>query len=145
MSTAGEEGEEKEGTGSDRGGTPPREKEFDIKVFEESPPHDAEPKEFRYTKWFIDNRWRVIAEPPPGRKSGKTKAFVWKINGKFSKKTQGRGDKKEESLIASGFLMDADLYMKWDKDGYWTQHAGIQTAFKKTKRDCDARKSKSFY
>ena len=135
MSSTGEEGQEKERTNKETpGGSPPREREFDIKVFEESPPRDADPKEFRYTRWFIDDRWRVIAEPPPGRKSGKTKAYVWKINSKFSKKTQGRGEKKEESLIVSGYFMDVDMYGYWDRHRYWNEHTGIKAAFKKNKK-----------
>ena len=74
------------GGGETPGSTRPKEKgkevRLDVKAYEESPPKDAGPKEFRYSQWFIDEKWRVV-EPRPGRKSGKTKAFVWKLDQKF--------------------------------------------------------------
>ncbi len=101
-------------------------KTVDVKAYEESPPHDAGAKEFRYSQWFIDEKWRVIAEPPLGRKSGKTKAFVWNVDQKFSKKTLGKGSKREESLVVSGFLLDANLYKKWDTLNFWKEHQGVK-------------------
>ncbi len=68
--------------GSDTPGGPPAKKvkvkevRVDVKAYEEAPPKEAGPSEFRYCQWFIDEKWRVVVEPPAGRKSGKTKAFV---------------------------------------------------------------------
>ncbi len=64
MSSGEEEVELVEKGGSDTpGGLPAKkvkEKEvrLDVKAYEESPPKDAGPSEFRYCQWFIDEKWR---------------------------------------------------------------------------------------
>ena len=77
MSTSGQgRGKEstEEGEGDKVVGAP--KEQFDVRVFEESPPEDAPENEFQHSNWFIDRKWRMVIDPPPGRKSGKTKAFV---------------------------------------------------------------------
>ncbi len=84
----------------------------------------------------------MIVEPPAGRKSGKTKAFVWKIDQKFSKKTLGKGEKRQESLVVSGFLMDAMMYKNWDIYNFWKNHRGVNKHYRKSVKFTDTRKSK---
>ncbi len=148
MSSGEEDVELVEKGGSETPGATPakkgKEKEIkvDVKAYEESPPKDAGPNEFRYCQWFIDEKWRVIVEPPAGRKSGKTKGFVWKVDQKFSKKTSGKGEKRQESLVVSGFYLDAMLYKQWDIHGLWREHGGIKQALSKVSKTTDNRKSK---
>ncbi len=84
----------------------------------------------------------MIVEPPAGRKSGKTKAFVWKVDQKFSKKTSGKGDKRQESMVVSGFYMDAMMYKNWDIHGLWKEHRGIKQALSKVSKTTGNRKCK---
>lgn len=144
-------GEEEKGSSKGGGGETPGDsrskdkdkgRRIDVKAYEESPPHDATAKEFRFSHWFIDENWRVIVEPPAGRRSGKTKAFVWPVDQKFSKKTMGKGEKRFESLVVSGFLMDAALYKKWDIQNLWTEHKGIKNGLSKVSKKIDDRKRK---
>jgi len=78
------------------GGGGPSKARADMRAFEESPPQDATAKEFMNCAWFIDEKWRTIISPPPGRRTGKTKAFVLKIKQQIQKRTLGKGDNKEE-------------------------------------------------
>ncbi len=98
--------EEAEG---DKGGGPPKDA-WDISAFEESPPDDAQESEFQHCNWFIDVNWRMIINPPPGRQSGKTKAFVFKIKGQAAKRTVGKKDDREEVLKIGGFFFNYKLY-----------------------------------
>ena len=47
-----------------------------------------------------------------------------------------------ESLVVSGFLMDALLYKKWDLQNLWSEHKGVKAALSKVTKSTDDRKSK---
>lgn len=124
------------------GGNPPK-RIIDSRLYEESPPEDCGAKEFQHCEWFIDANWKVVISPPPGRKSGKTKAYVLKLKEEINKRTLGKGDFKEEVFIINGFFFETNQYKYWDKQGIWKEHADIKHAFRKKNISADAKKSKT--
>jgi hypothetical protein len=144
-SQGGEEQEQVEDTG---GGGSSKEKESEseeLRELEESPPEDATPKDYQHCSWFIDNGWRVVIDPPAGRKGGKMRAYVMKIQEVFSKKTTGKKDDKEEWLVYRNFRLAPERYKYWDVRGYWSENAQVRASFKKPKASCESRKSKCCY
>ncbi len=77
----------------------------------------------------------------PGETLEKQKP-LWKVDQKFSKKTSGKGEKRQESMVVSGFLMDAMMYKNWDIHGLWKEHSGIKQALSKVSKSTDTRKGK---
>ena len=114
----------------------------EVRAFEESPPHDATAKEFLNCHWFIDEKWRAIISPPPGRRTGKTKAYVIKIKQQIQKRTLGKGENKEEVFLVGGFFLDPEAYKNWDTKNLWEENSNVAHSFKRVKRNADARKRK---
>jgi len=113
------------------------------RIYEAEPTADMSSKEFQYCCWFLDDKWRMIVEPPQGRRGGKTRGYVLPLRDVAKKKTVGKGDAKDEVIVIEGFFFNPDLYKHWDKQKIWNNNQNVEATLSKTKKTCENYKSKS--
>ena len=144
MSSGGGSGEE----GQPKGGDVEEEEDTSVDhsqqahLYEESPPPDMGKSDFLNSGWFIDAKWRLIIEPPKGRKGGKLKAFVVQIEDYAAKRSVGKKEKKVEVILINKYYFDPNLYSHWDRQGLWKENQDVKGAFSKCKKEAEPRKSK---